>query len=69
MALKIKKDNLDQLTLGLNLAVGIVLFTFLGYALDQKLGSQFWVFIGIVLGLFYCGYEVWKLIKQTENQK
>jgi len=63
------KKNFPYTTIGLNMAVGMAVFTLLGYAIGNKTGQMAGcLLIGIALGLFYCGYEVWKLIKQT-NQK
>jgi hypothetical protein len=68
MAFKLDKNNFEQLSVGLNLAVGFCAFIILGYFIDRKLGTNFWIFIGIFLGLFYCGYEFWKLIRQANNK-
>ena len=54
-------------TLGLNMAVGMGFFSWLGYVVDQKIkGGGIPTLIGMFLGMFYCGYEVWKLIRQSE---
>lgn len=59
---------LTATTLGLNMAVGMCVFTFLGYWIDQKRGGgQGWTLAGMFLGLFYCGYEAWKTIKRFQN--
>ena len=56
----------DAMSLGFNMAAGMAVFTYLGYWLDQKMGGgQGWTLAGIFLGLFYCGYEVWKLVRQV----
>lgn len=56
-------------SLGWNMAVGMAVFTLIGYIIDQKIGSdQFWTLIGIFMGLFYCGYEVWKLVRNTNTK-
>jgi len=55
-------------SLGLNMAVGVAVFTLLGYWADQKWGGgQIWTLVGIFLGLFYCGYEVWKILRLPEE--
>ena len=65
---KDQPSNFPHVTLGINLAVGMALFTFLGNWIDKKTGDQhFWILIGIFLGLFYCGYEIWKLIRRSNN--
>lgn len=62
--------NIPGVTLGINIAVGMALFTFTGNWIDSKLGDQhFWILIGMFLGLFYGGYEIWKLIRQSNNDQ
>ena len=53
-------------SLGLNMAVAVILFTFIGYKIDQKRGGDLQIFtlLGVFLGLFYGGYEVWKAIQK-----
>ncbi len=59
---------LSATTLGITMAVGVGVFTYLGYRIGKKLGKEeAGTLIGIFVGLFYCGYEVWKLIKRTNN--
>ena len=59
---------LSATTLGITMAVGIGVFTYLGYRIGRKLGKEeAGTLIGIFVGLFYCGYEVWKLIQRTNN--
>ena len=61
-------ENLSAMSLGITMAVGMAFFAYIGYILDQKTGGgQLWTLAGIFLGLFYCGYEVWKLIKKTNK--
>ncbi len=56
------------LSLGLNMLAGMVVFTWLGYWLDnQRGGGRGWTLTGMFLGLFYCGYEVWKLVRRGEE--
>jgi len=56
------------LSLGLNMAVGMAVFSFLGYYIDQKTGARgFWTLGGMFLGLLYCGYEVWKLVRRNNG--
>ena len=58
------------LALGTNMAAGMAIFTFLGYKLDQKLGSgRTWTLCGMFLGLAYCGYEVWKLVRMIQSRE
>lgn len=52
--------------LGLNFAVGMGLFSYIGYRIDQKRGGGgIFTLAGMFLGLVYGGYEVWKLLRQT----
>jgi len=56
--------------LGMNFAVGMAVFSFAGFYIDQKRGSGAILFtlIGIVLGLGYGAYEVWKVIRILNAQ-
>ena len=65
---KKRTPTIASLSIGLNVAVGIGGFTYLGYWLDKKQETAFWIFVGLALGLFYLGYEIWKLIKDTNDQ-
>lgn len=55
-------------SLGMNIAVGMFIFFYIGYRLELKYGQSYWTLGGIGLGLFYLGYQIWKLIKDI-NQK
>ena len=56
------------ISLGTQLAVGMVFFTLLGNWVDRKRGGgSGFTLAGIFLGLFYGGYEVWKLIRQLKE--
>jgi F0F1-type ATP synthase assembly protein I len=55
--------------LGLNMAVGVVVFTLAGYWVDQKRGGgKAWTLCGIFMGLFYGAYEVWKVVRQLNRK-
>ena len=57
------------ISLGLNMAVGVVVFTLAGYWVDQKRGGgKAWTLCGIFLGLFYGAYEVWKVVRQINKE-
>lgn len=59
---------LQYSTLGLNLAVGFALFVFLGSWLDNKFHHEFlFTLLGVGLGMFYGGYEIWKLLKDLNS--
>jgi F0F1-type ATP synthase assembly protein I len=54
--------------LGMNLAVGMAVFSFLGYYLDQRRGGGLAFTVGgILLGLGYGAYEVWRVIRLLEQ--
>jgi hypothetical protein len=56
------------MSLGTQLAVGMLFFTWLGSYVDRKRGhGHGFTLAGIFVGLFYCGYEVWKLIRQLQE--
>ena len=56
-------------SIGLNMAVGMAFFSFIGYWIDKKLnGNGIWTLAGMFAGFAYCGYEGWKLIRNL-NQK
>ena len=72
-----KKDSLNNqrkygplLSLGVQLASGIIIFVLLGYFIDQKLGRGGIIFtvLGMVLGFLYCMYEAWKLVKKFNDK-
>ena len=57
----------SAIALGTNMAAGMALFTFLGYKLDQRRGhGRAGTLAGMFLGLFYGGYEVWKLVRKMQ---
>lgn len=59
------------LNLGLNCAAGMAVFSFAGYWLDQRRGGegrQLCTLIGMVLGLAYGAYEVWKVVRDLNRQ-
>lgn len=58
------------LMLGMNFAVGMAMFSFLGYYIDQRRGNgaMFFTVCGILLGLAYGAYEVWIVIRMLNEQ-
>ncbi len=57
------------MSLGINMGAGMAVFTYLGYYIDQKRGGgQAFTLGGIFLGLFYCGYEVWKIVRKQSEE-
>ena len=62
------KRYLPAMTLGLNMAVGMAVFSLLGYYIGQELNKEFSLtLIGIFLGILYCVYEVFKVVKHLEQ--
>jgi F0F1-type ATP synthase assembly protein I len=54
----------ELLSLGLNLAAGLILFTLLGLYIDHRRGGGvFWTVCGMLLGVAYGVYEVWKILR------
>ena len=71
---KNQKDNnrkvIFNTTLGVNLALGTLLLTYLGHWIDQKQGGgPFWVFWGVTLGFIYAGYEIWKSYRSLNDRE
>lgn len=55
--------------LGLNFGVGMALFSFVGYYIDQRRGGGlFFTVSGMVIGLLYGAYEVWIVIRLLNEQ-
>lgn len=56
------------LTLGFDIAVGVGLFSFGGYWLDQRRGGGVgWTLAGMCIGLAYAGYEIWRALRAVED--
>ena len=77
MKLKLTQDNdKDGLTrkygpalaLGTNLTAGMVLCSLGGYYIDGKFGVEenYFTLGGMFVGLLYCAYEVWKIVRTSE---
>jgi hypothetical protein len=66
----LERSELSQaVTLGLACAVGMAVFTFAGYWVDQRRGGGIsFTLTGMVLGLAYGAYEVWKVIRLLNEQ-
>ena len=57
------------ISLGTNMAAGMALLGGGGFYIDHRRGGGFaFTLGGIVLGLVYCAYEAWKIIKQLHEQ-
>jgi len=56
------------ITLGYNFAAGMLFFTGIGYWLDSKmLTDRTFTLCGLLLGLFYGFYEVWKIVRVSDD--
>ena len=67
-ALAKRSALVSAISLGTNLAVGMAVFASLGYFIDKRTGGgSLFTLMGIFLGLFYGGYEVWKTVKSLNR--
>lgn len=56
-------DLSQALTLGTTFAVGMAVFSFIGFKIDQKRGGGIlFTLIGMIFGLAFGAYETWKVI-------
>ncbi len=54
--------------LGSTLATGMAVFALLGVYIGKKTGHvALGSVLGVFLGLFFCGYEVWKLVRKNRR--
>jgi len=57
------------LSFGTTFAAGMAVFTALGWWIDRKRGGgQAFTLAGIFAGLFYGGYELWKLVRAIQDE-
>jgi hypothetical protein len=64
-----RSDLGQAVMLGTNCAVGMAVFSFAGYLVDQKRGGGLLFTVsGMVCGLAYGAYEVWKVIRMLNEQ-
>jgi hypothetical protein len=64
-----RSDLGQAVMLGTNFAVGMAVFSYAGYWVDQKRGGGLLFTVsGMVLGLGYGAYEVWKVIRIMNEQ-
>ena len=55
-----------SLTLGLNLAVGMALCTWVGHWVDSRWKTSYvFTILGACLGLVYMFYELWKIARRS----
>lgn len=56
------------ISLGTNFTAGMLVFTFLGIQAGKRFGHpDAWTLAGLFLGLLYGGYEVWKIVRLTNQ--
>ena len=61
--------NLFALSLGWSTSVGMVLFALAGWFLDKRFQSgHWWTLTGIVMGFVYVGYEIWKALRNVDDE-
>lgn len=54
----------QAISLGYTMVAGMLLFTGLGWYADRRRGGgELFTILGMFMGLIYCGYEVWKLVR------
>ncbi len=61
------KLNNNAISFGFNLVSGMIVFSGIGYWIDQRKGTEYWTLIGMFVGLLYCGYEAWKLLSKGDH--
>ena len=60
--------SLSALSLGWTISVGMVLLPLVGWFLDKRFHSgHWWTLSGLFMGFAYCGYEVWKALRNIEK--
>ena len=56
----------DGLAAAFEMVATPVIFAFLGYLLDRRLGLH--LVFTLIFGLFVFGYEIWKLVMRYSNE-
>lgn len=51
------------------LAFGAALFVVGGWWLDSKGGTHFWIVAGTLTGMVYCGFIVWRVIRDVTSDE
>lgn len=57
-----------SLQLGFAVATTAILFVYGGHYLDQKYGTHYFFWLGLVLGLGFSLYLVWKIVKPLQER-
>lgn len=64
-----RSDISQALTLGTTFAVGMALFSFAGFKIDQRRGDGIlFTLLGMFLGLAFGAYETWRVITFLNQQ-
>lgn len=62
-------DLMRAMTLGMTFAVGVAVFSFAGFLIDQRRGGGIlFTLIGLCLGLALGAYETWKVVTLLNQQ-
>ena len=63
------RSGMPLLASAWNIVGGMLGFSLLGYAIGHKMGDIVTgTLIGMFIGLIYCSYEVWKLIRRLNSK-
>ncbi|MEX2586825.1 MAG: AtpZ/AtpI family protein, partial [Actinomycetota bacterium] len=62
------KGMSPAILLGSSFAIAMGIFSWLGHRWDEKTGNAPWgVLAGVTAGFAYGGYEVWKLVRMSDQ--
>ena len=70
-----KKPNVKEnpvtpaTSLGLSIGIALIALTRIGEKVDQKLGTTYWVVVGLITGICYSAYQIWLIVRQENNNK
>jgi len=64
------KKNSKHISLGYTLTAGMAVLCFTGYWIDLKRQTEpFWTIVFVLIAFVYCGYEIWKYIRDINDKK
>ena len=63
-------DRREAIALSSTMTAAMLMFAGLGHYLDKKYATTkpWFTLVGMFLALFYSGYEVWKIVRQTSAE-